>query len=129
MNSLRLSVLSIGFHLLVICSNAQHQQTSVLKSGWKFAKGDHAQATQVNFDDSGWASVTVPQDWAIEEAGKLAGVDNGNPQSFESFRSTSVKLFYGQAMAIVSSDLTTVSITIEATSGGLKGTKDAVTTQ
>lgn len=33
----------------------------------------------------------------------IAGVGNGNPQSFEPFQSNSVKLFYGKAMIIVKS--------------------------
>lgn len=48
----------------VCVSYAQrHEQT--LEKGWKFTKGDVADAWTVGFDDSGWESVTVPHDWAI----------------------------------------------------------------
>ena len=32
---------------------------------WKFTKGDVPEATQTNFDDSKWETVTIPHDWAI----------------------------------------------------------------
>jgi beta-galactosidase len=40
----------------------------------------------------------------ITGPGKLAGVGNGNPQSFNSFQSDYVYLFYGKAMIIIGSD-------------------------
>lgn len=39
----------------------------------------------------------------LEGPGEIAGVGNGNPQSFEPFQSNQVKLFYGKAMLIVRS--------------------------
>ena len=35
------------------------------KRTWKFTKGDVPEATQTNFDDSKWETVTIPHDWAI----------------------------------------------------------------
>lgn len=35
-------------------------------SGWKFSLGDNAEASNPNFNDSGWRSLTLPHDWAIE---------------------------------------------------------------
>ena len=42
---------------------AMAQRTeALLEKNWKFTKGD---ATQTNFDDSKWETVTIPHDWAI----------------------------------------------------------------
>lgn len=41
---------------------------------------------------------------SLEGKGHIAGVDNGNPQSFESFKSKFVNLFYGKAMIIFGAD-------------------------
>lgn len=59
----------------------------------------------------------------INGAAKIAGVGNGNAQSFTSFKSNSVQLFYGKAMLIVSSEFTKGNVTVEATSKGLKSEK------
>lgn len=56
----------------------------------------------------------------ISGAGKLAGVDNGNPQSFNFFGSDKVDLFYGKAMIIVKSGDAKGNITVLASSEGLK---------
>ncbi len=56
----------------------------------------------------------------ISGAGKLAGVDNGNPQSFNFFGSDKVNLFYGKAMIIVKSGDTKGNITVMTASEGLK---------
>jgi len=36
-----------------------------LNEDWKFTKGNPENAQAINFDDSGWAEVTIPHDWAI----------------------------------------------------------------
>lgn len=56
-------------------------------------------------------------------AAKIAGVGNGNPQSFASFKSNSVKLFYGKAILIVGAGFTKGNVIVEATSKGLKDEK------
>jgi len=38
---------------------------TTLEKDWKFSKGDFPEAININFDDSNWAYVTVPHDWAI----------------------------------------------------------------
>lgn len=38
---------------------------ALLEKNWKFTKGDVPEATQTNFDDSKWETVTIPHDWAI----------------------------------------------------------------
>ncbi|MEJ2544900.1 MAG: DUF4982 domain-containing protein [Calditrichaceae bacterium] len=50
----------------------------------------------------------------------IAGVGNGNPQSFSPFKSNTVKLFYGKAMLIVGSGLKSGKVKISASSNGLK---------
>ncbi|MEZ4884465.1 MAG: glycoside hydrolase family 2 TIM barrel-domain containing protein [Chitinophagales bacterium] len=57
---------------------------------------------------------------------KIAGVGNGNPQSFTPFKSNMVNLFYGKAMLIVGSEFTKGEVTIEATAKGLKTGKTSV---
>jgi beta-galactosidase len=59
----------------------------------------------------------------------LAGIDNGNPQSLNSFKSDSVELFYGKAMLIVKSKNSKGSAEIIATSVGLKGAKVTIKTK
>lgn len=45
---------------------AMAQRTeALLEKNWKFTKGDVPEATQTNFDDSKWETVTIPHDWAI----------------------------------------------------------------
>jgi beta-galactosidase len=56
----------------------------------------------------------------VSGAGELAGVDNGNPQSLNFFKSNSVDLFYGKAMLIVRSAYAKGNLAVEATSTGLK---------
>ena len=51
--------------------------------------------------------------------GKMVGVGNGNPQSFEPFQSAKVQLFYGKAMAIVRSEHQKGRIILTARAEGL----------
>ncbi len=44
---------------------AQTRQEYLLTTGWKFAKGDPANAASPAFKDSKWQTVSVPHDWAI----------------------------------------------------------------
>lgn len=45
--------------------SAQERNITVLKSGWKFQLGNTPNAQTEKLDDSKWASVSVPHDWAI----------------------------------------------------------------
>lgn len=36
-----------------------------LSQGWKFSRGNFPDASNVNFDDSGWQRLSIPHDWAI----------------------------------------------------------------
>ncbi|HEY3372256.1 MAG TPA: glycoside hydrolase family 2 TIM barrel-domain containing protein [Prolixibacteraceae bacterium] len=61
---------------------------------------------------------------SISGPGHLAGVGNGNPQSFDPFQADYVNLFYGKAMIIVGSGFEKGMVTINASSGSLaKDTK------
>jgi beta-galactosidase len=56
---------------------------------------------------------------SVSGNGRIAGVGNGNPQSFDSFQTNNVKLFYGKAMVILGSGFEKGEISLTATSGGL----------
>jgi beta-galactosidase len=58
-------------------------------------------------------------DVTIKGTGKIAGVGNGNPQSFDSFQADHVKLFYGKAMLILKSGFEKEIVEVTATSKGL----------
>lgn len=52
--------------VVMLTYSAYSQRTEILlEKNWKFSKGDFPEAQNVNFDDSQWASVTIPHDWAI----------------------------------------------------------------
>lgn len=58
-------LLSCIFLLAVgIMASAQRSET-LLRTGWRFHRGDVTSAEQPAFDDSQWQSVSVPHDWAI----------------------------------------------------------------
>ena len=59
-------------------------------------------------------------DIALSGPAHIAGIGNGNAQSFDLFQVNYVKLFYGKAMIIVGSDSKKGSVTITATSNGIK---------
>ncbi|TFH35797.1 MAG: glycoside hydrolase family 2 protein [Bacteroidia bacterium] len=59
----------------------------------------------------------------IKGAGSVAGVGNGNPQSFHPFKSDNVDLFYGKAMIIVAPGSKAGKLTIEVSSPGINGIK------
>lgn len=40
---------------------AQQRTETLLEKGWKFMKGDVADAMKPDFDDKQWEAVTVPQ--------------------------------------------------------------------
>ena len=77
--------------------------------------------------------VLVPQannkiDFALDGAGTLVGVDNGDPISHESYQAKSRSAFSGKALAIVQSSTTPGTITLKATSGALKGASVTINT-
>jgi beta-galactosidase len=58
-------------------------------------------------------------DISVTGPGHIAGVGNGNPQSFDPFQANKVRLFYGKAMIILGSDFEKGDIKITASSNGL----------
>ncbi len=61
----------------------------------------------------------------VKGSASIAGIGNGNPQSFDTFRSDSVNLFFGKAMVIIRAGDKKGSVTISASSEGL--IKDEIT--
>lgn len=57
---------------------------------------------------------------ALKGKGVIAGVGNGNPQSFESFQASQVYLFNGKAMIILGSGFESGEATITISAEGLK---------
>ena len=62
-------------------------------------------------------------DITLKGLGRIAGVGNGNPQSFAPFQANSVKLFNGKAMLIIRSNFDEDNVEITVTSKGLKSGK------
>ena len=56
----------------------------------------------------------------VEGSGEIAGVGNGNPQSFEPFQADYVDLFYGKAMIIIKSGMESGNIKLTVKSDNLK---------
>jgi beta-galactosidase len=56
---------------------------------------------------------------SLSGPGRIAGVGNGNPQSFDPFDANYVNLFYGKAMIIVGSDFKKGEVKITAESEGI----------
>jgi len=51
---------------LFLLSNTYAQRTEIqLEKGWKFSRGDFPAASETNFNDAEWQTVSVPHDWAI----------------------------------------------------------------
>ena len=50
------------------CSEKNRPETRTvitLKKGWKFQKGEHPEAVNINYNDTEWQTLNVPHDWAI----------------------------------------------------------------
>lgn len=58
-------------------------------------------------------------EFKLKGEGSIAGVGNGNPQSFEPFQSNQVKLFYGKAMLILKSTHRAGTLEVTASASGL----------
>ncbi len=57
-------LLTLALLAAVVSIQAQRTET-LLREGWRFTRGDVADAAQPAFDDSRWERVTIPHDWAI----------------------------------------------------------------
>ena len=62
----------------------------------------------------------------LSGVGEIAGVGNGNPQSFAPFQASTVNLFYGKAMIIVKGGFDPGTAKITVTADGLKKTSTEV---
>ena len=58
-------LLSCIFLLAVVLMASAQRSETLLRTGWRFHRGDVTSAEQPAFDDSQWQSVSVPHDWAI----------------------------------------------------------------
>lgn len=95
------------------------------------ADGRDLSFVEVNVVDA--QGVVVPRasnmiDFTIEGPGILAGVDNGNAVTHESYKGKSMTAFSGKALAIVQSTRTAGTVTLRAASGTLAGGSVTVTT-
>ena len=74
--------------LLFSCSEKTQKlsftRESPFNSGWKFVRGDVADAQSLGFDDSSWRELTLPHDWSIEDLPAKEGVKQIGPFSEES---------------------------------------------
>ncbi|MEI6138170.1 MAG: glycoside hydrolase family 2 TIM barrel-domain containing protein [Mariniphaga sp.] len=61
---------------LLLFSNLMAREVVTLQTGWKFSKGNIANASQLKFDDSKWQNVNIPHDWAIGEPTVIDGDGN-----------------------------------------------------
>ena len=57
---------TIAFVLVLIPLLGSGRSVTVLRDGWKFARGHQENAWKPDFDDSKWQDVSIPHDWAIE---------------------------------------------------------------
>ncbi len=53
--------------LTIALAHAQQMRTEILlDEGWKFTRTDNPEHAAIETDDSGWDSVSIPHDWAIQ---------------------------------------------------------------
>jgi len=57
---------AITLSVYTLFAFGQSRTEYLMDKGWKFSKGDFADAVKPTFDDAAWESVTVPHDWAIK---------------------------------------------------------------
>ena len=50
---------------LLVGDSLSAQRSETLLTSWKFHLGDEPAAASPDYDDSGWARVVIPHDWAI----------------------------------------------------------------
>lgn len=58
-------VLLLTFFNLILCSATQAINWTTVNDNWHFVKGNPENAQAIDFDDSGWESVSIPHEWAI----------------------------------------------------------------
>lgn len=60
-----LSIVQIYGHKLVT-AQVSFGDARLINDDWSFSRGDHPQAAQPEFDDSGWRRLNLPHDWSVE---------------------------------------------------------------
>lgn len=65
-------------------------------------------------------------EFKIKGNAQIAGVGNGNPQSFSPFKSNTVDLFYGKAMLLIQSKNNKETITVTASSKNIKNAETSL---
>ncbi|AOW20130.1 beta-galactosidase GalB [Urechidicola croceus] len=58
-------IVFIGVLSSFLSIKAQTRNVITLDSDWKFTKGNPLNASEIDFDDNSWETVSVPHDWAI----------------------------------------------------------------
>ncbi|HWU15713.1 MAG TPA: glycoside hydrolase family 2 TIM barrel-domain containing protein, partial [Caulobacter sp.] len=61
----RLLLAASALALLATTAGAAERRVTPLTDGWRFVQGDPEGAETASLDDSRWATVSVPHDWAI----------------------------------------------------------------
>ncbi len=99
----RYIVLAIMASIFCLSTFAQRQE-QVLGEEWKFVRGEHNMAEQVNYDDSEWEKVSVPHDYAIlgpfdraNDIQDVMNVQNKETQINRKTGRTGGLPYYGQA--------------------------------
>jgi beta-galactosidase len=65
MKNILVFVISLLFAVQGYAGQENFRTSVKLEKDWKFSKGDHPDAKNLEFRDEAWQSVTVPHDWAI----------------------------------------------------------------
>lgn len=86
------------------------------------ANGDDVAHVTINFEDRDGNHIPTANKMVtlkVEGAGKLIGVDNGDPTLLQSFQSNSIPTFNGLALALIQADKSSGTVTVTASSEGL----------
>ena len=65
LNTRTLLLAATALAFLATTAHAADRRTTPLSDGWRFVHGDPENAETTTLDDSRWATVSVPHDWAI----------------------------------------------------------------
>lgn len=65
-NLIVLACLALFGGAAIFSASAADPRTVSFSDGWKFHLGDAPEMARPDFDDSGWRSLNLPHDWAIE---------------------------------------------------------------
>lgn len=60
-------LIAIGFLLFVSTKVFSQNSIKLFDEGWRFHRGDVANAEETNFKDNNWRDIDLPHDWSIED--------------------------------------------------------------